>query len=166
MVSALSSAMSLFQFGIRRLSSAQQRPVDEGESALPSHMPTLAESGLGRVEFDAMVSSEVGRLADPTPSSASKKRRKRGKYVQYILEERASIGRYAVENGNERTRLKFRSTFTNLSESTIRNFKKAYMEKLKHERKQAQPKRVTAITIQPRGRPPLLLELDENYSNI
>ena len=35
------------------------------------------------------------------------------------------------------------------------------MEKLKHERKQAQPKRVTAITIQPRGRPPLLLELDE-----
>lgn len=128
---------------------------------MPSHVPTLAESGLGCVEFDAMVSSEVGRLADPTPSSASKKRRKRGKYVQYTPEERASIGRYAVEYGNERTRLKFRSTFTNLSESTIRNFKKAYMEKLKHERKQAQPKHVTDITIQPRGRPPLLLELDE-----
>ena len=35
------------------------------------------------------------------------------------------------------------------------------MEKLKHEREEVQPIRVAAITIQPRGRPPLLLELDE-----
>ena len=151
--------MSLFQFGIRRLSSGQRRPVGENESALPSHMPSLPESGLGQVEFDAMASSEVGHLADPAPSAA-KKRKKRGKYVQYTPEERARIGRYAVENGNEKARLKFQSNFSNLSESTIRNFKKAYLEKLNHERKQARPKQVTAITAQPRGRPPILLELD------
>ena len=152
--------MSLFQFGIRRLSSAQKRPVDEGEAALPSHMPTLAESGLGRVEFDTIASSEVRRLADPAPS-ASQKRKKRGKYAEYTPEQRAGIGRYAAENGNEKARLKFRSTFPNLTESTIRNFKKAYLEKLNHEREQAQPKRVAAITTQPRGRPPLLLEFDK-----
>ena len=98
-------------------------------------------------------------LADPAPS-ASKKRKKRSKYVQYTPEERASIGRHAVGNGNERTRHKFQSTFTNLTESMIRHFKKAYMEKLKHKR-EAQPIWVATITIQPRGRPPLLLELDE-----
>ena len=151
--------MSLFQFGIRRLSSAQRRPVDENESALPSHMPSLPESGLGQVEFDAIASSEVSQLADPAPS-ASKKRKKRGKYVQYTPEDRARIGRYALENGNERARLKFQPSFSNLSESTIRNFKKAYLEKLNHERKQAQPKQVTALTTQPRGHPPILLELD------
>ena len=110
----LPGAMSLFQFGKRRLSSAQKQPVDEGEGALTSHMPTLPESALGRVEFAAMVSSEMGLLADPAPS-ASKKSKKRGKYVQYTPEKFAGIGRYAVENGNERARLKFRSTFSNLS---------------------------------------------------
>ena len=145
--------MSLFQFGVRRLSSTQKRVIIEGESTLPSHMPTLAESGLGSVEFDMMVSSEVGQLADPAPS-ASKKRKKRGKYVRYTPEQRASIGKYAAENGNERARHHFLSTFPDLTESTIRNFKKAYRERLEHERKQAHPKPVTAITTRPKGHPP------------
>ena len=45
-------------------------------------------------------------------------------------------------------------------ESTIRNFKKAYKERLAHERKQDHPQPVTAIMARPRGCPPILLELD------
>ena len=59
-----------------------------------------------------------------------------------------------MENGNERARVRFKTQFPNLKESTIRNFKKAYKEQLK---KKAQ---VTALPTMPRGRPPLLMELD------
>ena len=45
--------------------------------------------------------------------------------------------------------------FPNLKESTIRNFKKAYKEQLK------QKALVTALPTMPRGRPPLLMELDK-----
>ena len=72
--------MSLFQFGVRRVSTSQEQNINEGESTVPSHVPTLAESGLGRVEFDATVANGVGELADPAPS-ASKRRKMRGKYV-------------------------------------------------------------------------------------
>ena len=144
--------MSLFQYGVRRLSGRN----DQQEITAPSHIPTLAESGLGRVEFETTLTSGIGELADPAPS-ASKKRKMRGKYTAYTPEQRASIGKYALENGNERARRHFLSLFPNLNESTIR---KAYRERLVHERKQQHPKPVTAISAQPRGRPPLLLELD------
>ena len=87
-------------------------------------------------------------------------RKVRGKYTVYAPEQRASIGKYALENGNERARRHFQSRFPNLNESTIRNFKKAYKERLAHERKRDHPQPVTAITARPRGRPPILLELD------
>ena len=116
--------MSLFLFGVKRISASQEQAINDEES-LPSHMPSVAESGLGRVELDAISSSGVGKLADPSPS-ACKKRKMRGKYVRYTPEERASIGKYALENGNERARRHFQSLFLNLTESTIRNFKKAY----------------------------------------
>ena len=48
----------------------------------------------------------------------------RGKYVRYTPEERASIGKYALENGNERARRHFQSLFLNLTESTIRNLRR------------------------------------------
>ena len=55
-------------------------------------MPTLADSAgpWKTVEFDMIVSSEVGQLADPA-HSASKKRKKRGKYVRYTPEQRAIV---------------------------------------------------------------------------
>ena len=88
-------------------------------------MPTLAASGIGSVEFNTIVSSEVVHLADPAPS-VSKKRKKRGNYIQYTTEQHASIDKYAVENVKERARRHFHYTFPYSSESTIRNFKKAY----------------------------------------
>ena len=136
--------MSLFQFGVRRASAASQdQPSqDHSSESLPTHMQNLEESGLGRVEFEHTLESGVGSLA-------------------YTAEQRASIGKYALENGNERARRHFSSLFPNMSESTVRNFKKAYTEKLQQERKQPYPQPVVQIPAQPRGRPPLLLELDE-----
>lgn len=148
--------MSLFQFGVRRASDANQDPSE----VLPSHMPRFEESGLGRVEFNRTLDNCVGSLADPS-KEAAKKRRARGKYGRYTPEQRASIGKYALENGNERARRHFVSVFPDLSESTIRNFKKAYAERLQQERKQPHPQPVVRISVQPRGRPPLLLDLDE-----
>ena len=55
----------------------------------------------------------------------------------------------------------FRSFFPNMSESTVRNFKKAYAEKLQQQKKQPYPQPDVQIPAQPRGRPPLLLELSE-----
>ena len=81
-------------------------------------MPTLAESGLGRVEFDATLNNGIGELADPAPS-ASKKRKVRGKYTVYTPEQRASIGKYALENGNERARRHFQSRFPNLNNTEL-----------------------------------------------
>ena len=78
--------------------------------------------------------------------------------MRYTAEQRASVGKYALENGNERARRHFSSVFP---KSTVRNFKKAYTEKLQQERKQPYPQPVVKIPAQPRGRPPLLLELDE-----
>lgn len=150
--------MSLFQYGFHQ-SSRLVATVETGESQnAPPHMPSIEESGLGRVEYDSITAS-TSELADPTPTT--KKRKTRVKYTVYKGEHRAQIGKYALENGNEKARLHFLSTFPNLKESTIRNFKKAYREIIEHERKQQHPKLVTVIPALPRGRPPILQELDE-----
>ena len=47
--------------------------------AVPAHMPTLEESGLGTVEYESTL-TRVSDLADPTPT---KKRRQRGTYTHY-----------------------------------------------------------------------------------
>lgn len=69
-------------------------------------------------------------------------------------------GKYALENGTERARHRFQSFSPNLNESTLRNFKKAYRERIEHKRKQDHPQPVTVIKAQPRDRPLILLELD------
>ena len=45
------------------------------ENTLPSHMPTLVESGLGTIEFDMIVSSEFGQLAEPAASTSEKRKK-------------------------------------------------------------------------------------------
>ena len=120
-------------------------------------IPALEDSRLGRVEYDN-VSASVSELANPTP--AAKKGKTRGRYTHYSAEDRASIGRYALENGNEKARQYFLVKFPNLKESTIRNFKKAYKERMDCQQKQLHSQPVTKIMAQPRGRPPILQELD------
>ena len=91
--------MSLFQFGFTRSSSHgtennTQEPLD-----IPSYLPNMSECGLG-VEEHMAVTIGVSEYADPEPSR--KKRKIRGKYTEYSDEDRAKIGRYASENGNEK----------------------------------------------------------------
>ena len=80
----------------------------------------------------------MGSLAD-TVEAATKK------CVRYTAEQRASIGKYALENRNKRARRHFSFVFANISESTVRNFKKAYTEKLQQEKKPPYPQPVVKI---------------------
>ena len=108
----------------------------------PGHIPSATESGLGATEH-SQVCEALLELADPSPA---KKTRSRASYIQYSSTDRAQIGRYALPK------------FPNLKENTIRN---AYKLKLDSQRKHICPQPVTEIPHKPRGRPPILLELDE-----
>ena len=99
----------------------------------------------------------VSNLTDP---QLPRKRKSRGKYIQYSDEDRAKIGKYASENGNEKARHHFLGKIPHLSESTVRNFKKMYRKKLREEKEKDHPQPVLNIPLQPRGRPPLLGDLD------
>ena len=120
--------MSLFQFGFSHVSMQQQ--------------PTQEDSGLGIVEYNSALSS-VSDSCDPTTSS--KRRRQRGTYTHYMPSDCAKIGKYALENGNLKAMRHFSARFPDIKESTIRNFKKAYKERLDCQRKQQNPKPVTDI---------------------
>ena len=144
-----------FSVWVCRNASSNKNNQTERDST-PSHMPSLESSDLGRVEYDECL-EEVSELADPNPS---KKRKLRGAYTAYTPTDRAKIGKYAAENGNKNARVHFLKHFPNLNESTVRNFKKAYLERMKFQQKQLHPQPVTQISIQPRGRPPLMMELD------
>lgn len=53
-------------------------------------------------------------------------------YTTFSDEMRANIGRYAAENGNAAALKKFHSDITDLGESTVRLFKKRYLEQFKN----------------------------------
>ncbi|CAH3151308.1 unnamed protein product, partial [Porites lobata] len=74
------------------------------------------------------VAAAVVDLARPQPSQS---RSKRSKYVQYSGEDRAKIAKYSCEHGNTKALQHFSKEYPNLKESTLRNFKKAYQDKLK-----------------------------------
>ena len=67
---------------------------------IPSHVPSVEESGLGKLEYDEVVANCVPDLADPSP--AKRKNVSRGKYTVYTAESRAKIGKCALEDGNKR----------------------------------------------------------------
>ena len=121
--------MSLFQYGLKCVSSTSQS-YDVPQS-VPNHLPQHHESGLS-IEEHANTTISVADLSDP--QITTNKRKKRGKYAVYTYTEkdRARIGKYASDNGNERARKRFISDFP--TQSTIRNFKKLYWSKVKEER--------------------------------
>ena len=147
--------MSLFRFGFRRV--PREVVLDqrerEDDQAVHYHMPSMEEGGLGRDEHDQVVAA-ASDFADPSPA---KRKRVRGNYTVYTPKQRACIGRYALENGTERARQHFLTQFPKLNESIVRNFKKAYKDKIEHQRKQFKPNTVTEIPHKSKGRPPILL---------
>lgn len=154
--------MSLFQFGFTvketvnsQNSAAHSQPANAGACAF---LPEQEATNLGSEEYNEVVLS-VGDAVDPNKNLLSK--RKRGNYNHYSPELRAQIGKYAGENGNLRALNHFKAQLPNLKESTVRTFKQAYQKKLKEMKRQGIQESVTSIPHDTRGRPPLLLDLDQ-----
>ena len=83
----------------------------------------------------------------------------RGNYKKYTDEDRYKIGKYASENGSAATVRKFKSDFPKLNESTVRDFKRKYEEKLKISKKKGE--NISTLVTEKRGRLLLLGKLDE-----
>lgn len=154
--------MSLFQFGFTvtetvnsQNSAAHSQPANAGACAF---LPEQEATNLGSEEYNEVVLS-VGDAVDPNKNLSSK--RKQGNYNHYSPELRAQIGKYAGENGNLRALNHFKAQLRNLKESTVRTFKQAYQKKLKEMKRQGIQESVTSIPHDTRGRPPLLLDLDQ-----
>ena len=60
--------MSLFQCGFRRTSRSDNSDseTEQQSTVIPSHVPSVEENGLGRLEYDEVVANRVPDLADPS----------------------------------------------------------------------------------------------------
>ena len=100
--------MSLFRFGFRPLPPTTSPDTSEiNEAGFCSTLPTLSESGLGVVEYQEVATAVNLELAAPP----AKRKSASGTYTTYTPTQRARIGKYALENGNERARKHFLSEF-------------------------------------------------------
>ena len=124
----------------------------------PTSLLGQRESGLGREEDDAVTAAVTDHAN--LDQHTKKPKNLRGKYTKYSDKQRATIGKYASQNGIERTRKHFLVQFLNLNESTVRYFKKSYLKLMKEQRNNDNSQPVTSIPMQLRGRPPMLLKLD------
>ena len=102
-------------------------------------------------------------MEQPQPAGGT---RKRTLYTSFSDEQRAAIGRYATEHSNTAAVKKFKGDFERrLGESTVRLFKKKYLEELKRAKKNTpagEVPEVKKIAVKTRGRPLLLGELDSD----
>ena len=155
------SKMSLLQHRFSGVVEQRNEAEPRGSGTfVPDHLPLMNESGLGMVEYRE-VTRAVSELSDPQPQVPGKKRNSRGGYTKCTPKQHAVIGKYALENGNEKATCQFLNQFPKLTESTVRNFKKSYKEELDKGRKEFIPQSVTEIVSKTRGRLPIFLELDE-----
>ena len=87
--------------------------------------PTLSESTVRH--FKGIYLRELKKKKASKPVSKAKRR---GQYIVYSGEERASIGKCAYEMGNSTALKQFKTELPRLSESTVRGFKCAYAKEL------------------------------------
>ena len=110
--------MALYRFGFKQIRPDESSSSQEPENLEPDGMPSLEEAsrfGVGEVEYQALVNNTSEILS----SQKKKQRCTRGSYLKYSDEDRAKIGKYAMENGNERARKKFITKYPTLTESTV-----------------------------------------------
>ena len=82
------------------------------------------------------------------------------KFVHTLFwRNKSKIAKYAIENGITKAVKHFEKEFPNLKESTVRNFKKKYYEKLSKARREGKTE-VLSLPSKVRGRPPILMEPD------
>ena len=93
--------MSLFRLGFGPLTLTTSPATSEiNEPDFCSTFPTPSESGLGVVEYQQVATAVNKELAAPPVE----RKRGSGTYTTYTPTQRAVIGKYALENGNERAR--------------------------------------------------------------
>ena len=93
--------------------------------------------------------------------SSEKSVNRSAQYRKSTDKQRYTIGKYAAENGNANTLRKFKTEFPNLSESTVRTFKKRCYEEVREcKEKLEESKSITKYARKTR-RPYLLGKLDE-----
>lgn len=116
---------TLYQFGFkcRRTENGSGRSTDiSTDIEVPRCMPSLEEArtlGLGEAEYKRVLNETSDAVIDTT---YKKQRVAQGKYTKYSNEDRAKIGKYTLENGNERAQKHFLIKYPLLTESTVRNF--------------------------------------------
>ena len=87
-------------------------------------------------------------------------KKKRSNYIKWTDKERYEIGKYASQNGVAAAVRHYKNKYDKLNESTVRGFKSRVEEDLKKATKnKVQPSNL--IATEPRGRPPMLGEIDE-----
>ena len=86
-------------------------------------------------------------------------------YCKWTDKQRYTIGKYAAENGNANTPRKFKTEFPNLSESTVRTFKKRYHEEVRKFKEKIEESKSITKYARKTGRLYLLGELDEMVQN-
>ena len=117
-------------------------------------LPTSQQTGIGN-----RATHEANKAVPEALASAKEGSRKRKKYTKFSGEDRASIGKYASENRNSNAIKKFKSTHPDLVESTVRLFKKRYLDTVKQNMKQGDTA-VISIPSKRRGRPLMLGDFD------
>lgn len=125
---------------------------ENGDPLLPNpDLETSAEKREETAAANKTVAEAVAREANS---------RKRKPYHHNDDELKAKKGRYAAENGNKRAVEKFSKELEhNISDSTVRQFKKAYCGRLKE---LGDPSKVTSLPRLPSGRPTLLKPAHED----
>ena len=131
----------------------EQKSNSESQNNQPiiEFLQSTATSDIGRVDMQVIsdfVSSEKSVNRSP-------------QYRKWTDKQRYTIGKYAAENGNANTLRKFKTEFPNLSESTVRTFKKRYYKKMRKCKEKLEESKSIMKYARKTGRPHLLGELDE-----
>ena len=131
----------------------EQKYNSENQNNQPviEFLQSAATSDIGRVDMQVIsdfVSSEKSVNRSP-------------QYRKSTDKQKYTIGKYAAENGNANTLRKFKREFPNLSESTVRTFKKRYYEEVRKWKEELEESKSITKYARKTGRPYLLDELDE-----
>ena len=120
-------------------------------------LPTAKETGL-----TPHATAEANRAVEKVLADDVTIRKGKRRYTtDFSSEDRAKIGKFAVENGNAKAVKHFKSTYQHLGESTVRFFKKRYLDGLAEKRKNGEMHPAVAeIPVKKQGRPLLLGDLD------
>lgn len=126
----------------------------QARTARVAHFPQQDESGPGSASHSAEASATidltdpVGETSTACDGSATRQKRKHATYSDKVC---ADIRHYACKNGNEKARHKFLGQYPNLGESTVRQFKKLYLNQLKVQRHREHPKPISSLSVRPRA---------------